>query len=289
MSAKQLLSIFLLLVTALLTGQVSADDHNTLNERTFTHFATLLDTYLEEKTLENDGLVSAFDYQSALDDSDTNNLLAKQDALLTEFDIDQLDTREQAIAFWNNAYNYFMIQKILTDLNRGKLVDSVWDYGGRYNPLRASVFERDLFDIGGKKTSLNTMEKGKLLGDEFKQKGWKEARVHFTVNCASVGCPPLRSQIYTADNIDELMTENTRRAFNTPRHLHQDGDTLYLSELFKWYEGDYVDEEGSVRAFIKAYADERIIEKVDATNRVRFIDYDWDLNRPEHFPEFDGS
>ncbi|TVP56606.1 MAG: DUF547 domain-containing protein [Halomonadaceae bacterium] len=274
-----------LLVLLLFTGLTSAADASGLNERTFQHYATLLESHLQEKTLDNDGLVSAFDYQAALDDSASKELLAQQDALLAEFDTSQLDNREQAIAFWNNAYNYFMIQKVLTDLRRGKLVESVWDYGGRYNPLRASVFEREDFTIGGEKYSLNTMEKGKLLGDEFKQKGWKEARVHFTVNCASVGCPPLRKTIYTASNIDELMTDNTRRAFNTPRHLRVEGDTLYLTELFKWYEDDYVEEEGSVKAFIQAYADDPVAEKVAATSRIRFISYDWDLNTPANFPE----
>jgi len=273
----------LLVLLMMCHGLVSASDE--LAARTFPQFAQLLEQFLTEKDLDNDGLVSAFDYQAALDDENTDRRLQEQDALLADFDLSRLDSREEAIAFWNNAYNYFMIQKILTDLDGGQLVDSVWDYGGRYNPFRDSVFERELFDIGGTKYSLNTMEKGMLLGDDFKDKGWKEARVHFTVNCASVGCPPLRAQIYTADNIEALMTENTRRAFNTPRHLHLDGNTLYLTELFKWYEDDYVEEEGSVKDFIKAYADDPIIEKVEAASRIRYIDYDWALNKPANFPE----
>lgn len=251
----------------------------------FPYYQQLLDKYLVEKDLDNDGLVSAIDYDAALRDGETERLLENQNALLAEFDITQLDTREKAVAFWSNAYNYFMIEQILTELNDGELVDSVWDYGGRYNPFRDSVFERDLFDIGGEKYSLNEIEKGIMLGDEFEAKGWKEARVHFTVNCASVGCPPLRTEIYTADNIEQLMTDNTRRAFNTPRQLRVEDNTLYLSRLFDWYEEDYVEEEGSMRDFIKAYADDHIIEKMQGTDRIRFIDYDWNLNRPANFPE----
>lgn len=262
-------------------------DKDTVNERVFPHYAELLEQHLLEKTLENDGLVSAFDYQAALSDPGTETLLKKQDALLADFDPEQLKGRKEAIAFWNNAYNYFMIRKLLTDLDGGEVVSSVWDYGGRYNPLQKSVFERELFNIGGEKYSLNTMEKGKLLGKEFQDRGWKEARVHFTVNCASVGCPPLRSDIYTAENIEALMTENTRRALNTPRHLRVEGNTLYLTELFKWYKEDFVEEEGSVKDFIRAYGDDPVIKKMEGTDSIEYIDYDWRLNKPDNFPEFD--
>ncbi len=165
-------------------------------------------------------------------------------------------------------------------------MDSVWDYGGRYNPFRSNVFERDRFVIGGAAYSLDDMEKGILLGDDFEDRGWKEARVHFTVNCASVGCPPLHKSIYTADNIESLMTENTRRAFNTARHLQFDGKTLYVTELFKWYEEHFVEERGSVKDFIRAYADDEVVEKINASDRIRYIEYDWALNSPENFPEF---
>ena len=255
-------------------------------KKTFEPYQKLLAQYLIEKNLDNDGLVSAFEYEAALNADNTQALLDEQNALLADFDVDRIDTREKALAFWNNAYNYFMIEQILTELDDGELVDSVWDYGGRYNPFRDSVFERDMFEIGGEMYSLSQMEKDIMLGDEYREKGWWEARVHFTVNCASVGCPPLRSEIYTADNVDELMSENTRRAFNTPRQLRVEGNTLYLTELFNWYEDDYVDEEGSIRAFIRAHADDHIIEQMEQTDRIRHIDYDWSLNKPANFPEF---
>lgn len=275
-----------LLSLLIFSGLVNAIDDKSSMERLFSPYAELLEKFLKEKKLPNDGLVSAFDYQAALNHPDTKQHLKEQQVLLAEFDIALLNKREKALAFWNNAYNYFMIEKILTDLDNGKLVSSVWDYGGRYNPFRDNVFERDLFNIGGKKYSLNTMEKGILLGDEYQAKGWKEARVHFSVNCASVGCPPLRAEIYTAENIDAMLSENTRRAFNTPSHLNVEGDTLYLTELFKWYETDYVEEAGSVVEFIQSHADDHVIEKMSGVQRIHYIDYDWRLNKPGNFDEF---
>ena len=255
----------------------------------FSDYQTLIDRHLVEKDLAGDGLVSAFDYREALERDDTAELLDHQRDALRDFDPGGIDSREAFNAFWLNAYNFFMIAHILEERPDGELVESVWDYGGRVNPFRSNVFERELFTIGGEDYSLDDMEKGILLGDEAWDKGWAEARVHFAVNCASVGCPPLRDEVYTADNVDDLLTENTRRAFNTERQLHVDGNTLYLSELFDWYEEDYVREEGSIRDFIRAYADEEVTKAMAETSDISFIDYDWTLNAPEHFPELNSN
>lgn len=254
----------------------------------FTDFQTLLDRHLIEKDLPNDGLVSAFDYRGALELDDTRSLLVRQREVLADFNPDGpegIHSREAFNAFWLNAYNFFMISYILEERPNGELVESVWDYGGRVNPFHDNVFQRELFTIGGSQYSLDAMEKDILLGDDAWEKGWAEARVHFAVNCASVGCPPLRDTVYTPDNIEHYLSENTRRAFNTRRHFSIEGETLYLTSLFDWYEQDYVREQGSVRGFIRAYADERAVSAMDETARIRFIDYDWTLNAPEFFPE----
>lgn len=82
------------------------------------------------------------------------------------------------------------------------------------------------------------------------------------------------------------MAENTRRAFNTPRHLHVEGTTLYVTSLFDWYEEDFTEAHGSIWDFILAHADDAVIDKVNKTSRIDYIDYGWSLNRPENFPEF---
>lgn len=253
---------------------------------TYQPYSELLDRFLEEKKEPEGGLVSAFDYEAALEYGGTETLLAEQDERLAEYDRGRLSSREEAVSFWLNAYNYFMIAHILRNPVNGELIDSVKDYGNFLSPYK--VFGKKKFDIGGEQYSLDQIEKDILLGDEFKEKGWFDARVHFAVNCASVGCPPLRDVVYTPDNLDDLLTENTRRAFNTPRHLHLDGDTLMVSELFDWYESDYQHEAGSVRAFIRQYADDSVATKVDEAKEIDYIDYDWTLNAPENFPAFDG-
>lgn len=267
-----------LITLIFLLGSLSA--HASPNDTVYQHYADLLADFVFEHDLPGDGLVSSFDYRAALADADTSVRLAEQRRNLAAFNLDALTNRESAIAFWLNAYNFFMIAHILENQHRGALVSSVRDYGNLFNPYR--VFQRDLFDIGGRKYSLSEMENDILLGDHFKSQGWKDARVHFAVNCASVGCPPLRNVPYTANNVESLLSENTRRALNTPLNLRIDGEVLYLSSLFDWYEKDFVETAGSVRQFIADHADQGVHEAVAATRSVRFIDYDWDLNSPEN-------
>ncbi len=255
-------------------------------EATFDPFQRLLTQYLTESTTTEGGLVSAFDYEAALASSQTDGLLADQRDRLADFDPGTLDGEAESVAFWLNAYNFFMIDQILTERPDGELVDSVWDYGGRVNPFVDSVFDREKFEIGGQEYSLNQMEKDILLGEEYADKGWKDARVHFAVNCASVGCPPLRETVYTADNLENLLAENTRRAFNTDRHLRIDADTAYVTELFKWYATDFEEASGTPKAFIRAWADASVASRVAQTSAMEYIDYDWALNKPDNFYEF---
>ncbi len=278
----------LLLLVGLLwpTGIPASAASNDAISAVYAPYAELLSDFLVEKDLPDDGLVSAFDYEAALADEATDQRLQRQHEMLAAFDTDTLNSREKAIAFWLNAYNFFMLAQILEERPGGSLITSVWDYGGRINPLRSNIFERELFDVGGQKYSLDGIEKGILLGDQYKQRDWFEARVHFAVNCASVGCPPLRQQIYTPDNVDHLMSENTRRAFNTPRQLRVEGNTLYLTRLFDWYEDHFTREAGSIREFIQAYADQTVIEDIQQADIIRHITYDWSLNKPANFDEF---
>ncbi len=254
-------------------------------ESVYAPYQRLLGKYLVEKDLDGGGLVTAFRYRDAYDDPGTADLLAEQRDALRRFDVTALDEKYEAIAFWLNAYNFFMLAHILENPTDGgsEWIESVRDYGSFFRPYR--VFSLDIFEIGGRKYSLDEIEKDILLGHEYRSRGWKEARVHFAVNCASVGCPPLRQVLYTGKNTDALLTENTERALKTGRHMHFDNGTLRLSQLFEWYEEDYREEAGSVRKWIKAFVDEDTRDKVREARRIRHIDYDWTLNAPENFPE----
>ncbi|WP_150911931.1 DUF547 domain-containing protein [Marinobacter halotolerans] len=273
---------FTALLLVFFAGAARAD----VNPQLYEPYQKLLDRFLIEKDLPGGGLVSAFDYRAASNDGNTLKLLSDQREALAGFDPSRLGGKLESVAFWINAYNFFMVNQLLTEQPDGELVASVWDYGGRINPFVDSVFQREKFVVGGEKYSLDHIEKGILLGADYADKGWKDARVHFAVNCAAVGCPPLRQAIYTADNLEDLLAENTRRAFLTDYHLKVEGKILYVTELFKWYEDDFKEAARSRKAFIREWVDSALAERVTQTSSVMFIDYDWSLNKPSNFPEF---
>ncbi|MHA7834859.1 MAG: DUF547 domain-containing protein [Algiphilus sp.] len=255
--------------------------------RLYAPYQQLLDRYLVEASTESGGLVTAFRYVDAIQATDTSTLLRRQRARLADFDPATLEEADRANAFWINAYNFFMVAHILAHPEDGEPVESVKSFGSFINPYR--VFQRDFFTIGGGTYSLDDIEKDILLGDDFAARGWKDARVHFAVNCASVGCPPLRQSIYTAESLDTQLDENVRRALRTNRHLRVAGDTLYLSRLFDWYDADFEEVAGSVRAYLLRYVDGALRQAVEATDAIEFIEYDWSLNRVENFPEFSDT
>ncbi len=242
----------------------------------FEPYGNLLERHVSEHDLDTGGLVSSFDYRAAMAQSDSRKLIERQRQRLAELESDEFDGRGAALAFWINAYNFFMIAHLVDNPDDGEPVDSVKDYGSLFKPFR--VFERKRYDVAGRKRSLDEMEKEILLGEDFAERGWKDARVHFAVNCASVGCPPLRKIPYTAANVEQLLDENTRRALLTPLHLHIAGDTARMSSLFDWYASDFERAAGSVDAFIKNHLDEERAADFEATEQSRFIDYDWQLN-----------
>ncbi|WP_220376492.1 DUF547 domain-containing protein [Wenzhouxiangella sp. 15190] len=250
----------------------------------FESYGKLLEHHVSEHDLDAGGLVSSFDYRGAMAESESRELIERQRQRLAGLESDAFDSREVALAFWINAYNFFMIAHIVDHPDDGEPVDSVKDYGSLFKPFR--VFERKRYDVAGRKRSLDEMEKEILLGEDFAERGWKDARVHFAVNCASVGCPPLRKTPYTTASVEQLLDENTRRALRTPLHLHIAGDTARLSSLFDWYGPDFERAAGSVDAFIKNHLDEERAAEFEATEQSRFIDYDWQLNSPSNIRQW---
>lgn len=151
-----------LMVIAALTIQANPswatfNKEDRLIRNIYAPFSTLLDKYLIEKSLEEGGLITAFDYAKASADSVTESLLGEQNRLLADFDAGQINSRELALAFWTNAYNYFMIAHILENPLKGELVGSVRDYGSLFKPYR--IFGQKNFNVGGRKYSLDEIEK----------------------------------------------------------------------------------------------------------------------------------
>jgi hypothetical protein len=184
--------------------------------------------------------------------------------VLEEPDSSNLSSDEQ-FAFYVNAYNAWTIKFILSkypDINSIKELGSIFK----------SPWKKKIARIDGDIITLDDIEHG-ILRPRF-----QDSRVHFVVNCASKGCPPLRSEPYRGDILNRQLDMMTESFINHPERNYIEGDTLYVSQIFEWYKEDFP--EGVISFFFK-YAKgglKRDLEEKKNNLKVKYLDYDWSLN-----------
>jgi hypothetical protein len=194
---------------------------------------------------------------------------------LARFDLTALRSREQKLAFWINAYNCLVLAGVLQRLERNPSYRGVM-HAGVLSALRFFYLER--YVVGGRALSLATIENRILRGE------LREPRIHFALVCASLSCPRLKHGLYSAEDIDaelEMAAQQFIRSAGGVR-VEREAHTVWLSRIFKWYRKDFERAAGSVLAYVAPYlsADERAyLDRHGTQLRIRYIDYDWQLNR----------
>ena len=120
-------------------------------------------------------------------------------------DPELLATAEEQLAFWLNAYNAYTL-KLIVDRRPEKSITEIGDGGTAPGALpKTTPWDLRFADIGGKKYTLNEIE------HEVIRRRFKDARAHFALNCASVSCPPLRPEAYSATRLDQQLDEQGRQ------------------------------------------------------------------------------
>ncbi|MEO5909540.1 MAG: DUF547 domain-containing protein [Pelobium sp.] len=169
-------------------------------------------------------------------------------------------SKNEKLAFWINAYNAITIDQII----RNYPIKSILKIAD------GKVWDQTLpFKFDGRAVTLNDIEKKILLGSDL-----FDARIHFAVNCAAVSCPTLQNRAYTADNIQGLLTANTKAALANPAFNKISASNASLSKLFDWYKADFVKGEGSIVNFINKYSS----TKINGNTKIDYLEYNWDLN-----------
>jgi hypothetical protein len=202
----------------------------------------------------------------------TKSLSAVTDAQYQGF------SKAQRQAFLINAYNAFTLELILTKYPKLK---SIKDLGS----LLSSPWKREFVPLLGKTRSLDDIEHGLLRG----AKDFDEPRIHFAVNCASVGCPALRPEAFRAEQLTTQLIDQTQRFLRdrTRNRWNAGQQTLEISAIFDWYEGDF--ERGflganSVSEFLAGYQASLGLTQAELAQLKRgeleldYTEYDWLLN-----------
>ncbi len=187
-------------------------------------------------------------------------------------------SKPQQMAFLINAYNAHTVELILTGYPK---LASIKDLGS----LIQSPWKKKIVPLLGGTLSLDGIEQ-----DMLRARGrYDDPRIHFAVNCASIGCPPLREEAFVAERLDaqldeqalRFMSDRTRNRWNAAKAR------LEVSKIFAWYGEDFKLGHrgiGSAAAFYARFADQLAdapadrerIRKQDAS--VAYLDYDWKLN-----------
>lgn len=163
-------------------------------------------------------------------------------------------SKEEKIAFWINAYNALTIDLILRNypLSSIKEIKNPW--------------EQRLWKAVDINYNLDEIEHQIL-------RKMDEPRIHFTIVCASVSCPKLMNKAYTAENLENQLTQAAKAFLSDSKRNSISKDYLELSKIFKWFDSDFT-KSGSLIDFLNMYSDIQISN--DA--KIKFKGYNWDLN-----------
>lgn len=162
---------------------------------------------------------------------------------------------QELLAYYINLYNAATVNLIVQKypINSIKDIDGAWTKG------RVAV--------GNSNLSLGGIENGIL-------RKMNEPRIHFAINCASISCPKLMGEAYTAEKIDEQLDRAAREFINSDKNRIT-AKNPKVSSIFDWYAKDFkVNGKTDVIGYINKYSDTKIA--TDAS--LDYLEYNWDLN-----------
>lgn len=238
---------------------------------------TLWNELLAAHVSFNDGGQSTrVDYAGMQQDQDKLQQYLNQLSAVSRTQFEAL-SRDQQLAFLINAYNAFTIELVLTEWPD---IDSIRDIGSFWR----SPWKKEFIPLLGEVVSLDQIEHEWIRGWDR----YQEPRIHFAVNCASIGCPALRTEAYKGERLNEQLEQQTALFLSdASRNRLENQETLLLSEIFDWYREDF--EGGNMgyqrlEDFLLNYADalnlsEAAVQRLAAGEmEIDFLDYDWRLN-----------
>jgi hypothetical protein len=264
-----MLVVLLLMSTAAIAGPQAElwprwEAHDASSTQTVDHsqWGDFLDTYLVTNTESGVNLVRYAQVSSA-DKQSLDNYVAQ----LEETQVSDLN-RDEQLAYWINLYNAATVQLILDNYP----VDSIRDI--KPSAFASGPWDMKLLSIEGEELSLNDVE------HRIIRPIWQDNRIHYVVNCASIGCPNLYPEPLTADNWDRVFDESAHDYIRHPRGLRFDGNRLVLSSIFDWYVEDFSGDLAGVIDHAINYTSSDTTDRLrDFDGRVRY-EYDWALNEP---------
>lgn len=176
--------------------------------------------------------------------------------------------RDEQLAYWINLYNALTVDIVLQhypvasirdiDISPGLFADGPWG--------------KKLLHIEDQAVSLNDIEHRIL------RPIWHEPRLHYALNCASLGCPNLQPRAYTPDNMEQTLDAAAKAYINHPRGVRIEHGRLIVSSIYNWFQGDFGGDEAAVLAHLRYYAGPELAKRLQGFTSIDDDEYDWRLN-----------
>ena len=238
------------------------DDRENDSTMTVDHsvWQSILDEYLDDET--EDG-VNRFNYDGITEEG--RNQLSSYLEYLQSVEPRQLNSNEQ-MAYWINLYN---AATVFVVLDQGDGLTSIREIrSGIFTP---GPWKLKLLKVVYQDLSLDDIEHGIL------RPIWRDKRIHYAVNCASIGCPNLLKTAFTKDNLEELLEQAAKDYINHPRGVNIEDEELILSSIFDWYAEDFGDGFSDLLQHLLDYSEPEQASQIKDFTDADY-DYDWDFN-----------
>lgn len=227
-------------------------------------------------TMTHAGKASVVDYKGMQADKTKLKNYLTATSKVTQSEFDRWDKEEQ-LAFLINVYNAGTVDLVLTEYPD---IKSIKDIGG----LFSSPWKQDFIPLLGKTRSLDDIEHNLIRGS----KRYNEPRIHFAVNCASIGCPALLNDAFSGPRLEEQLEQVTSKFLADNSRNRLQGNMLEISPIFKWYKEDFEDGwrgSDNVAEFLGRYSQSLGLNKTQTAALksgnidIDYTSYDWRLNK----------
>ncbi len=190
--------------------------------------------------------------------------------------------RSEELAYWLYAYNAYVIMSIL---DRWPL-DSVTNVKAPLEIVKGLGFFYQLrFLFGGEAYSLYAVE------NDIIRARYRDARIHFVLNCGSGSCPVLRPELPAGDELEPFLQQaavdfvSDKRNVRIDHHNHE----IILSAIFKWFRKDFINDlrrrglpsDRGLIDYVASVAPVALKGELTVASDydIVFIDYDWAVNQ----------
>lgn len=171
-------------------------------------------------------------------------------------------------AYWIDLYNEITVKFVLDHYP----IPSIKDTAGIMKLFASTPWSRKLVTVEGEELSLDDIEHRIL------RPVWHDPRIHYALNCASMGCPNLQPLAYTAANTDTLLEQGARSYVNHPRGARVENGQLKVSSIYVWYKSDFGGTDAAVISHLKRFAEPTLAAALSGVDRIADHSYDWSLN-----------